>query len=59
MKSWDSSQVEYSNGEKGISKIVNMVLGSKYKGIGDDLATNLNLYRFLINNMDTPDSELY
>ena len=58
MASWNSANIKYSKDEKDIAKIIDTVLGVKYKGIGDDLATNLNLYRFLINNMNIPDNEL-
>jgi hypothetical protein len=55
---WDSSKISYSSDEKRIAVMTDGMLGKYYKGVGDDVAKNLNLYRFLLNNLNIPDSSL-
>jgi hypothetical protein len=55
---WERSKVNYSDDEMKINHLANNVLGKHFKGIGDDVASNVNLYNFILKNLDTSNDVL-
>ena len=55
---WERSKVNYSDDEIKINHLANKVLGKHFNGIGDDLASNVNLYNFILKNLDTSNDVL-
>lgn len=55
---WERSKIDYSDDEMKINHLANNVLGKHFKGIGDDLASNVNLYNFMLKNLDVPNNVL-
>jgi hypothetical protein len=55
---WERSKIDYSDDEMKINHLANKVLGKYFKGIGDDVASNVNLYNFILKNLDVPNNVL-
>jgi hypothetical protein len=55
---WEYSNAKYSDMEIRLGQIANEVLGKLYPNIGANVAININLYMFLLKNIDKSDSEL-
>jgi hypothetical protein len=55
---WERSKINYSDDEMKINHLANNVLGKHFKGIGDDVASNVNLYNFILKNLNTSNDVL-
>lgn len=57
-QNWEYSRAKYSETEVQLGHLANNVLGKLYPNIGENVAININLYVFLLNNIKRADADL-